>query len=191
VRCLYCGKEIGAFRLLRDSEFCGAAHRKSYGERIGKALHQLAAPEPPPAPVANFVSAMPVQVGRISHFLAPSINSFDQSICIPPSWPLAIEGCLGQRHRQLGQARPAIAEGLARIEANLVAATCRASIRLLNTFRPQAVPKKSPRSTNGGCPPRPPNRSPLSSVRPQPWFPRPCPPGCRLSPNSHWDAAPC
>ena len=52
--CLYCGKEIGAFRLLRDSEFCSVQHRKMYGERLSKSLHDIAAPEPPPAPIAAF-----------------------------------------------------------------------------------------------------------------------------------------
>jgi len=45
---LYCGKDIGAFRLLRDSEFCSIVHRKKYGERLGKALHNIAEPEPAP-----------------------------------------------------------------------------------------------------------------------------------------------
>ncbi len=53
--CLYCGKEIGAFRILRDAEFCSTAHRKKYGERLGKALHNLAAPEATPTKMADFI----------------------------------------------------------------------------------------------------------------------------------------
>ena len=59
--CIYCGKEIGAFRLLRDQEFCSAPHRKNYVERLDKALHWIAAPEPPPAGVAPFLVQMPIQ----------------------------------------------------------------------------------------------------------------------------------
>jgi hypothetical protein len=69
VRCLYCGKEIGAFRLLRDSEFCSAPHRKKYGERLGKALHEIAAPEPAPAGVAGFRDQMPFQQGNLTSTL--------------------------------------------------------------------------------------------------------------------------
>ena len=41
MNCLYCGKDIGAFRLLRDSEFCGAPHRISYKNRLGRVLTQI------------------------------------------------------------------------------------------------------------------------------------------------------
>ena len=66
MRCLYCGKEIGALRLLRDREFCSAPHRKNYGERLDKALHQIAAPEPPPAGVSPFRVHFPLQSGTTS-----------------------------------------------------------------------------------------------------------------------------
>ena len=70
MHCLYCGKEIGAFRLLKDREFCRADHRKKYGSRLGKAIHQMAEPEPPPADVATFVCKMPVQAGNESCSIA-------------------------------------------------------------------------------------------------------------------------
>ncbi len=38
--CLYCGKEIGPFRLLRDDEFCSSRHRKEYRERLARGLLQ-------------------------------------------------------------------------------------------------------------------------------------------------------
>ena len=69
--CLYCGKEIGAFRLLRDSEFCSVLHRQKYGERLGKALHDIAAPEAAPAGVAGFLVQMPFQQGNRSSTLIP------------------------------------------------------------------------------------------------------------------------
>jgi hypothetical protein len=69
VRCLYCGKDIGAFRLLRDSEFCSALHRKKYGVRLGKALNDIAAPEPAPAGIAGFRVQMPFQQGNLNSTL--------------------------------------------------------------------------------------------------------------------------
>jgi len=63
VQCLYCSRVIGAIRLLRDREFCCPAHRRKYGDRLGKALHQLTEDEPPPAAMADFAQTMLVQVG--------------------------------------------------------------------------------------------------------------------------------
>jgi hypothetical protein len=71
VCCLYCGKEIGAFRLLRDSEFCSVAHRRKYGERLGKALHNIAEPEPAPAGIAGFLVRMPFQQGNTVSVKSP------------------------------------------------------------------------------------------------------------------------
>src|SRR5438105_2006039 len=62
--CLYCGKQIGPFRLLRDSEFCSSVHRKSYGERLGRALGQIGAPEAAPAGIAHFRPDFPIQAGN-------------------------------------------------------------------------------------------------------------------------------
>ena len=67
--CCYCGKVIGAIRLLRDSEFCSDLHRTKFGERLGKALHEIAAPEPAPAGVAGFLDQMPLQQGNVSRTL--------------------------------------------------------------------------------------------------------------------------
>ena len=52
--CLYCGKEIGPFRSLRDAEFCSSVHRKRYRERLGRALDQLVVEEPTPHRTADF-----------------------------------------------------------------------------------------------------------------------------------------
>src|SRR4051794_27503817 len=62
--CLYCGKQIGPFRLLRDSEFCSSVHRKSYGARLGRALGQIGAPEAAPAGIAHFQPDFPIQGGN-------------------------------------------------------------------------------------------------------------------------------
>ena len=92
MRCLYCGKEIGAFRLLRDSEFCSAIHRKKYGERLDKALHEIAAPEPAPAGIAGFHVQMPFQQGNVTYTLVlwQSIASRNR-IRIGNQWPLTID----------------------------------------------------------------------------------------------------
>ena len=63
VHCQLCGKEIGPFRLLRDSEFCSSAHRKRYGQRLGKALHQLETPELVSRKSAGFQTRLPFQEG--------------------------------------------------------------------------------------------------------------------------------
>ena len=90
--CLYCGKEIGAFRLLRDSEFCSIAHRKKYGERLGKALHNIAEPEPAPAGVAGFLVQMPLQQGNIVSALIPwHTDPRLNRIRTVAKWPLAID----------------------------------------------------------------------------------------------------
>ena len=65
MRCLYCGREIGAFKLRRDREFCSADHRREYGDRLNKALHQLSGPEAPPAGVADFTVRWPEQNGSV------------------------------------------------------------------------------------------------------------------------------
>ena len=62
--CLYCGKEIGAFRLLRGDEFCTPAHRKLYGDRLGKALGRMSELEPQPIGMAGFTLQMPLQIGN-------------------------------------------------------------------------------------------------------------------------------
>src|SRR2546427_397085 len=61
--CLYCGKESGALRLLRDSEFCTGTHRKNYGARLKRAVHQMATPERAPAGMADYVVRWAVQEG--------------------------------------------------------------------------------------------------------------------------------
>ena len=74
--CLYCGKEIGPLRHLRDREFCTDAHRTHYHERLGKALFQMSRPDPAPAPPTAFLRCWPVQTGRtrpsLSGWVEPS-----------------------------------------------------------------------------------------------------------------------
>ena len=92
VCCLYCGKIIGAFRLLRDSEFCSALHRIKYRERLGKALHELATAEPPPSGVAGFLDEMPFQKGNSSSTLNPWQTVTGRNrIRTGARWPLTID----------------------------------------------------------------------------------------------------
>jgi hypothetical protein len=92
VSCSYCGKVIGAFRLLRDSEFCCDLHRRRYGDRLGKALHEMAAPEPAPAGIAGFFDAMPYQPGNRATTLIPwqTIGAWDR-IRPRADWSLTID----------------------------------------------------------------------------------------------------
>jgi hypothetical protein len=71
LHCLYCSKEIGVLKALKGSEYCSAAHRKQHGLRLGKALSQMFAPEPPPAGVAGFFLEVPPCESKIQCALAP------------------------------------------------------------------------------------------------------------------------
>ena len=89
--CLYCGKEIGAFRLLRDSEFCSALHRKKYGDRLDKALHEIAVPEAAPAGIAGFLDQMPLQPGNVlSTLVLWQSGHRRQRTWTGAPWPLTI-----------------------------------------------------------------------------------------------------
>ena len=92
VCCSYCGKEIGAFRLIRDEEFCSDAHRVKYGARLGRALHQISAPAPAPAGVAGFLDRMPLQRGNLRATLSlwQTVTSQD-IIRNVAGWPLTID----------------------------------------------------------------------------------------------------
>jgi len=63
VNCQLCGKEIGPFRLLRDTEFCSSSHRKRYGQRLGQALNQLVTPDLVSKKTASFQVSLPFQEG--------------------------------------------------------------------------------------------------------------------------------
>jgi hypothetical protein len=92
VCCSYCGKEIGALRTLRDSEFCCALHRKKYGERLDKALHEIAAPAPAPADVASFFIRMPLQPGNLASTLFPRPAAGGANrIRTGSGWPLTLD----------------------------------------------------------------------------------------------------
>lgn len=62
--CLYCGKDIGPIRLLRDREFCSPVHRQNYHNRLGRVLGQLSEPDNAPAGMAEFQVVFPIQEGN-------------------------------------------------------------------------------------------------------------------------------
>jgi len=92
VSCLYCGKVIGAFRLLRDGEFCCDLHRRQYSQRLDKALHNMASPELGPTGVAGFRDEMPFQEGNRSSTLIPwQTTAVRGRIRTGDHWPLTLD----------------------------------------------------------------------------------------------------
>lgn len=96
--CLYCGKDIGPFRLLRDSEFCSAVHRKSYGERLGRALGQISAPASAPAPIAGFQILFAIQEAK-SASLSIGFLPRAHDTRVAGGWPVSVAPPLGQSFR--------------------------------------------------------------------------------------------
>ena len=95
--CLYCGKEIGPFRIIRDKEFCSSAHRKSYGARLAKTLNRMGVPDPPPAGVAGFRAIMPLQEGNRSRVAAAwDLASSANEIRLPSAWPVSLPPVRGR-----------------------------------------------------------------------------------------------
>src|ERR1019366_7143313 len=92
VSCSYCGKVIGAFRLLRDSEFCCDLHRRQYGERLDKAVRKMTSSEPAPPGVAGFRDEMPLQPGNCSSTLIPWLTTAVRGrIRTGTHWPLTLD----------------------------------------------------------------------------------------------------
>src|ERR1039458_8169684 len=102
VSCRYCGKEIGLVRQIRDREFCSVAHRKSYGARLGRAVKDMAEPEPPPAAVAGFRIDMPLQSGNLNRSVAVwEFGHGGSAIELRDAWPVSIGGVRGQGAKAL------------------------------------------------------------------------------------------
>jgi len=97
VGCLYCGKEIGTIRQVHDTEFCSSAHRKSYTARLSKVLAQIAIPDPAPAGVATFVSAVHPHAGTgASTFAIWEFGRRVHEIHLHRSFPVLLDPILGQ-----------------------------------------------------------------------------------------------
>jgi hypothetical protein len=99
VACLYCGKDIGPFRSLRDSEFCSDGHRKSYAARLGKAINLMQAPEPAPAGMAGFRDALVPTQGSHRPSLQRPVPVGNYEVRPGKSWPLAVSPLLGADFR--------------------------------------------------------------------------------------------
>jgi hypothetical protein len=96
VGCLYCGKDIGPIRLLKDREFCTSAHRQRYHSRLGKVLGQLATPEDAPARVAEFRVAFPIQEGNHDSLCAAAqFGHLSAERRTTPAWTVSVASALG------------------------------------------------------------------------------------------------
>jgi hypothetical protein len=87
---LFCGKEIGPFRLLRDREFCCSAHRSGYSARLGKVLGAISADEPPPAPLATFIPYKPFPGKNLTPSQFCTLEHSRYDLQIPATWNLSI-----------------------------------------------------------------------------------------------------
>jgi hypothetical protein len=120
VPCQYCGKEIGALRLLKDSEFCSASHRESYKERLGRVLNQISdEPQATPQP-AGFLVRMPLCPGNTCTALADwrsAINA--DSPRLPGDWPLAIDTLGGESAQSAEDLEAAAPPELARMSVHI------------------------------------------------------------------------
>jgi len=104
--CLYCGKEIGPFRILRDTEFCCSAHRQGYRARLGKALNRISAHQPPPAPVAAFIPYKPFPGNNRTPSQAWTLERFRPELQLLHTWPLSVVPLPRERAAPLPSLQP-------------------------------------------------------------------------------------
>src|SRR5579864_7129702 len=91
VACLFCGKDIGPIRLLRDSEFCSPKHRKSYKDRLQKVLVQVGVPDTVPTHMAPFQDTTRPHPGSRQKSHSPfHFTSSQNHLRLPQSWTLSI-----------------------------------------------------------------------------------------------------
>ena len=105
--CLFCGKEIGPFQLLRDDEFCSSAHRKNYGDRLAKALLLAVAPDPVPAGPAGFLYTLQPPQGTTRQLADFRFirDSVEYSPRFSVRWTLPLPSVLGSNPRRLRAAQ--------------------------------------------------------------------------------------
>jgi hypothetical protein len=129
VGCLYCGKDIGAFRLLRREEFCSPAHRKQYAARLGRAIHDLAAPEPAPSKQADFLLKFTPNAGNFERSFSSDYQLRDEfDLKCFGKWPLHLGPVLGTAFRAKLFGQPITrSEGFVR---SIVSAPPRLALRL-------------------------------------------------------------
>ncbi|HJT89105.1 MAG TPA: hypothetical protein VJ732_14655, partial [Bryobacteraceae bacterium] len=103
--CLYCGKEIGPIRLIRDSEFCSPKHRKEYKERLRKVLIQVGEPETAAHGMAPFADALRPLAGSRAPKAAPlDFSASEHLFHSRISWNIAIPPVLGQEFAPIRRA---------------------------------------------------------------------------------------
>jgi hypothetical protein len=112
VACLFCGKEIGPIRILRDSEFCTSKHRNEYKERLQRVLLQNNEAAAAPTRMASFMETSPAREGNPQRSVASFDFGTDHVTHVAFSWTLTIPPVLGSRFaplapkaRQTGPAR--------------------------------------------------------------------------------------
>ena len=94
--CLFCGKDIGPIRLLRDSEFCSPKHRKQYKDRLQKVLVRVGEPETVPCGVAPFQDSLRPVAGRCAKAEVEfDFGSAKHRVRLPQSWSLEIPSVHG------------------------------------------------------------------------------------------------
>lgn len=89
--CLFCGKDIGPIRLIRDREFCSPKHRKQYKDRLQKVLVRVGEPETVPVGMAPFEDP----VRPLAGYTGSSLATFDFSTSphrthVPQDWTVEI-----------------------------------------------------------------------------------------------------
>jgi hypothetical protein len=93
VACLYCGKEIGPLRLIRDSEFCSAQHRQDYRLRLRRVLTQVGEPGTTSTGLAPFFDANRPDDGNPRSFI-PSL-SLRSAVRISLDWAVTVAPLTG------------------------------------------------------------------------------------------------
>jgi hypothetical protein len=91
VACLYCGKEIGPLRILRDKEFCSPKHRKEYKDRLQRVLVQVGEPQTVPKGIAPFQDSLRPIIGpNRCASAAFDFSSARHQAKLPATWTMAI-----------------------------------------------------------------------------------------------------